>query len=53
MGTFAETAIVNYRYRWPTKEHKRPFFAETKWKLPFSLCGIPETWRHEHGNMET
>jgi hypothetical protein len=26
MGTFAETAIVDYCHRLPTKENKLPFF---------------------------
>jgi hypothetical protein len=33
------------RFRFP--------FAENKWKLPFSICGIPEMWRHGHGEIET
>jgi hypothetical protein len=58
MGTFAETAIVDYC----SKENKLPFAAK-KWKfavfllqqtngsyrfplIPFSVCGILETWRH-------
>jgi hypothetical protein len=38
MDTFAETAIVDYVYRLPTKENKRPFpfpFAANKWKFSF------------------
>jgi hypothetical protein len=39
MGTFAETAIVDYVYRLPTKENKFRFvpFAETTRSLPFPL----------------
>jgi hypothetical protein len=27
-------------------------FKANKWKLPFSICGIPETWKHGHGKMK-
>ncbi len=30
----------------------RFMFAANKEKLPFSICRIPETWRHGHGEGE-
>ncbi len=31
----------------------RFLFSKNKRKLAISICGIPETWRHGHGFMET
>jgi hypothetical protein len=39
MGTFAETAIIDYRL----------FFADQENKLPFS---ITDEWRHGHGDID-
>jgi hypothetical protein len=75
MGTFAETAIVDYTISFADQGKKNICFqfpsAANKWKFaisvflllktngschfllfPFSVCGIPETWRHGHGDME-
>jgi hypothetical protein len=36
MGTFSETAIIDYRSSLPAKENKLPFpFASNKGKFPF------------------
>jgi hypothetical protein len=75
MGTFAETAIVDYHLPFADQEKQTSVFSfhlqPTNWSLPcpfavwrkqtevpviglipFSVCGIPETWRHGHGDME-
>jgi hypothetical protein len=49
MGTFAKTSIVDYRFIVcrPRKKHFRfPL-------VPFSVCGIPETLKHGHGDKWT
>jgi hypothetical protein len=53
MGTFAETAIVDYHLSFAERKtnFRFPFpFAENKWKLPFPLVPLAEYW--EHGDME-
>jgi hypothetical protein len=60
MGTFAETAFVDYRVSFADQGKQTSVsvgskqtevcrfrfpFAANKQKLP-SVCGIPETWRH-------
>jgi hypothetical protein len=68
MGAFAEKGIVDYLFfRLPTKENKRPVFVSVcskqmefvvsvfhlkKKKLPFSVSGLSETWRHGKGDTE-
>jgi hypothetical protein len=50
-----QSSIIVYRLR--TKENKRPFLVSVcgfRFPLvPFSVCVIPETWRHGHGEVET
>ncbi len=45
MGKFAETANVNNRYRWSTKEHKHPFSAPLEEKYPSSSSIISSDCR--------
>jgi hypothetical protein len=64
----AEPAIVDYRLSTKENKRPSSIFrlqqtnrvccfhfpfTENKWKLPFSVCGLPEMWGHGLGNMET
>ncbi len=56
MSTFDETAIVDYSYRLSIADQGKQTsvfcFRLQQTNGMFSVCGIPETWRPGHGDME-
>jgi hypothetical protein len=60
MDTFAETATFDHRLSFANQEKQTSVFglqhADGSCRLLlvlFSFCGIPQTRRHGHGDMET